>query len=776
MWTAIRRKAFADLKSRWGQQVLIFFILILATATLTVALVVQASATNPWEENFEKTNGAHVWLVANSMAVDMTPVRDMEGVTATTPIIPATASHPIVVDGEKKEMFIYSLDGLPNVAQPLVVKGRWVEDTASDEIVLDYGFAQYYDFQVGDSVEILTEVGLAEFKIVGLAVTSHWIPYNETTAEIAPSIIYVNPTTFAQITPDETNWVQAFGFRIENPAESKAYVERAHVILNSQLESSLEWQWIKQMSNLQTQIVVLFLSFFSVLGLVTVGFIIANTIGGQIIAQFREIGLLKSIGFTPRQVMALLVIEQLTVGLMAAIIGLGLGLLISPAFTSPIAEVLYTDAPTVNDPLLMLGVVVGIEIAVLIFTIIPAWRGSRADTVQAINVGYQRNLKGASRPAQLAKKLGLPPVVILGVKDVFARPLRTTLTVMGLVLSFTVALTAVGADATLKHLAENSMYNQGTPADLFVNRGFIPAETTRQQLANMPAVETYYTEFTAFGWTENNLEFPIRLRVLSDDYPAFDFGVDSGRMFSAENEAVAGYGLLSTLDAEVGDEITLIIEGKPLHVKVVGGYAEGYNTSHTLLVGLDTYHAQINPDAEPLDFGLALTNGTDRSAVKVDLLAQSNQQYDILLTNHDANVSAAVLRDIMAGLALLLLIIAGVNLMITSWLSVRESFRDIAIQKSLGLTPRQIITSVMTSVIVVTIIAFIIGIPVGTFIYEGFVANASAQIGGGPNFGVMNWVGLFLLLPIFVILAALSSFWPARHAARLEVVNALRYE
>lgn len=776
MWTAIRRKAFADIRSRWGQQALIFFILMLATTTLTVALVVQASATDPWDENFEKTNGAHVWLVATSMDIDMSPVQMLEGVTETTASIPASATHPILVDNQKKEMFIYGLAEEPTVAKPLVVDGQWFTASATDEIILDYGFAQYYDIEVGDTSEILTEQGLSEFKIVGLAVTSHWIPYNETTAEIAPSIIYTNLPTFTTIEPNEANWMQAFGFRIENPDDSKLYVERVHVALDGRLESSLEWQWIKQMSNIQTQIVVLFLSFFSLLGLVTVGFIIANTIGGQIVAQFREIGLLKSIGFTPRQVLTLLVIEQLSIGLLAALVGLGLGLLIVPSFTAPIAEVLYTDAPTVNSPILMVGIILVIEFAVLIFTVIPAWRGSRADTVQAINVGYQRNLKRASRPAQFAKKLGLPPVVVLGVKDVFARPVRTTLTVLGLVLSFTVALMAVGADATLNRLAENSMYNQGTPADLFINRGFVPQEVTREQLANLPEVETYYSEFTAFGWAENNLEFPIRLRILADDYATFDFRVDSGRMFGAENEAVAGYGLLTMVEAEVGDTVTLVIEGEPLQVEIVGAYAEGYNTSHTLLVGLDTYHNQVDATAEPLDFGIAVTAGTDRQALKADLLAQSNQQYDILITNTDPNSSTLLLRNITMGLAILLLIIAGVNLLITSSLGVRESFRDIAIQKSLGLTPRQIITSVMTNVIVVTLIAFIVGIPIGTFIYTGFIGGASEQIGGGPNFGEMNWLGLLFLLPISVTVAVLSSFFPARHAARLEVVNALRYE
>jgi hypothetical protein len=50
------------------------------------------------------------------------------------------------------------------------------------------------------------------------------------------------------------------------------------------------------------------------------------------------------------------------------------------------------------------------------------------------------------------------------------------------------------------------------------------------------------------------------------------------------------------------------------------------------------------------------------------------------------------------------------------------------------------------------------------------------QVGSGPDSFNIPWSGLVLLLPILVLVAVISSLLPALRAARLEVIEALRYE
>jgi putative ABC transport system permease protein len=776
MFQALLRKAVADIGSHKLQYGLIFTMLALATMMLTIALAVQRSADAPWDRTFEATNGPHVWLVSSHYDVDFTPVETHKAVVQSSGPIPAVANHPLVLDGEKHDIFLYGMAERPPVARPQVADGRWLHDGTQDEIVLDFSLATYYNLAVGNTVHILTAAGERPLQVVGLAVTAHWLPYDDNTRDLAPGVAYVSPQTLAAIEPDPAWRLKVLGLRLREPADSRSFVEEAHVLLDNQLETSLEWQLLRELATFGNRINVLFLSFFSFLGLAAVGFIIANNIGGQVLAQYREIGLLKAIGFQPGQVTLLFLLEHLAVGLPAAVVGLALGTVAAPLFTSPIAHLLNTAPPTFLDFWLLLTIFTIIEGAVVLFTLVPAWHGGRIDTVQAISVGFAQTHRNASRFGRLAARLGLPPVIVLGVKDVFARPLRTAITIIGLLLTIQVAIFAVGARTTLAKLGENRVYFQGTPADVRLARHFVPDDAVRTLLAGQEEVTGYYSELIFYGWAANHTDTPIVGRAIGDAYDSFDFFIQEGRMFNTPAEAVAGAGLMQMLDAQIGDEVTLLIGGRPLVVTIVGRHMEINNVGRVLLTGLDTYREQIDPAALPQTYGLALAPGSDAQALQQRLSRVSDGQFTIQITDTEPHASAVQLQQIVVSLGILLLIVAGVNLLSATLLSVRERVRDFGIQKTLGMTPAQVAAGVTTGVTAIALISVLAGIPMGWFVYDLFMASVSRQVGAGAGFAQMDWRLLLLLLPGAVAVAVLSSLVPAHQAATIEVADALRYE
>ena len=64
---------------------------------------------------------------------------------------------------------------------------------------------------------------------------------------------------------------------------------------------------------------------FSVFGLLAAGLIIANVVSGIVLTSYRDIGVMKAVGYTPGQVVAILLVEILVPATIAALVGVGFG-------------------------------------------------------------------------------------------------------------------------------------------------------------------------------------------------------------------------------------------------------------------------------------------------------------------------------------------------------------------------------------------------------------------------------------------------------------------
>ena len=101
--------------------------------------------------------------------------------------------------------------------------------------------------------------------------------------------------------------------------------------------------------------------------------------------------------------------------------------------------------------------------------------------------------------------------------------------------------------------------------------------------------------------------------------------------------------------------------------------------------------------------------------------------------------------------------------------SVRERTREIGIRKALGARDRDILSQFLIEALTLSLIGGLIGVAIGLAI--------SAVIGKVAGWG-------FVFDPTIVAVATLFSLavgivfgvWPARQAARLDPVIALRYE
>jgi putative ABC transport system permease protein len=110
-------------------------------------------------------------------------------------------------------------------------------------------------------------------------------------------------------------------------------------------------------------------------------------------------------------------------------------------------------------------------------------------------------------------------------------------------------------------------------------------------------------------------------------------------------------------------------------------------------------------------------------------------------------------------------------------LSTRERYHELATLKAIGLTPGQMLRSVMDGAIALGALAIVIGIPLGLYLTARGLQALVDSLGGLPHFMMgINWLGLGLLVPATLLVAALGAYLPARWAARVSVSEVLRDE
>jgi putative ABC transport system permease protein len=124
-------------------------------------------------------------------------------------------------------------------------------------------------------------------------------------------------------------------------------------------------------------------------------------------------------------------------------------------------------------------------------------------------------------------------------------------------------------------------------------------------------------------------------------------------------------------------------------------------------------------------------------------------------------------------------VVAGLGVLNTVALQIRERAHDIGVFKALGMTPRQTLTMIACSVAVTGLAAGIIAVPAGVLLHRSVVpAMTHAANSGYPAalisvYSVPEMIGLALAGLLIAVAGALA---PASWAARSRTATALRTE
>jgi putative ABC transport system permease protein len=758
------RTAIVNLRSRPLQTTLVAIIIFAASATLAVAVSVRAGAADPYDQIARATNAADVHVFAPTDGADPATLAHARGVRA------ADGPYPLLgirVRSRPSNLGI-TLEGVgaqpPRIDHPKVTAGRWLSG-APGEIVLDRVTAHDHGLHVGQRLTVLLRDTQTPLTVVGIAISA------------GPEGSWVRQPTLAALAAASTKndrYGRVLDLQLADRSASGAFVDDLRRRYQADELTAYGWEDDRQDVTDRTSTTSVVLGSASLAALLAVGLIIANAIGGRILASRREIGLLKAAGFTPGGVTGLFVVENLILALGASIAGTAAGIALSPLMLEPTANLLGTATPSGLRPVTVALGVVGVAAVVCLFTGLPAWRAGRLGVLQAIALGRTSVSTRPSRVARAAAALHMPPAVVLGVKDAFASRSRALLTCASLALTMMTVVFALGTEATYRRVIQDPSL-RAKPYELLVDSNDLSPARMRTLIADQGSDVTGTATVAGTTASVPGTSVDVWARALGGDYERRPYAVRDGRMLAGPGEAIVGRGLLDVLHLHVGDRLPLMAEGARVDLKIVGRYIEPDNDGRTAIFDERSVPPAALRRFGPQQYELQLADRSQAHAVQRGLQRDSQGQVDVEVTEDSARQERSDLRPVLYGSDAVLLAIGLVNLLTTLLLGIRERVRDFAIFKVVGLTPRQVLASVTAGGTLLAALAVVGGIVIGVPLFHGLVVLTNPT--DGPDlYTAPTWWRVVLMFPGALLFTTIASVLPARRAAAIAPAEALRYE
>jgi putative ABC transport system permease protein len=578
---------------------------------------------------------------------------------------------------------------------------------------------------------------------------------------------------------------------------------------------------------------------FSLVSLFVGAFLIVNTFSMIVGQRTKELALLRAVGATRGQIVRSVLAESAMVGLIASLIGCLFGIVVTKLLTAGFGAlgIEMGNTPLVLKPsTFVIGLALGVIITVFAAWF-PARRASRIPPVAALRDDAalptsslrRRGIIGAvllvlgglalwfGATAENGSGFGLVGLGTLGVLigaivfiPVLARP-----------ISRTVGAPLPRVFGTVGRLAMDNASRQprrsaATAAALMIGlalvTGFSVVAASLSQSVNAMVDDVIGAEFLVSNSTQRPFPSTVADQIEQIDGVAsvsrstsIPADVDTGKgapgqgfLTTADPSTIGDVldlnfteGSLSDLNDQtviidtttaqnaglsVGDDVTFIFPTGKATVQVAGlykpeGFFGGYTITNEALraAGVNVGDTFVYVKAEQNADLSAIRASMDEILKDYPTIQVQSQQE--LKEEFQKNVSA--LLGVIVAMLSLAIFIAILGIVNTLYLSVLERTREIGMLRAVGTSRRQVRRMIVLESVVLAVFGAVVGIVLGLIF--GVALQKTLEAFGVNQLGI-PWVQLVVYLLIAMIVGALAALWPARRAAKLDVLQAITTE
>jgi putative ABC transport system permease protein len=805
----VGRAIRAGLGRKLTQTSVIALVLLISTGASVLGLALVVDSNAPFDIAFAAQHGADVTATFSPARVtdsDLAATRRLPIVTAAagpfdevTAAITARSSAGGPAGFAELGLPPMTLAGRAAPGGPVddisLQQGRWV--TGPGQIVLSGNDNLPAGLVTGDQVTITSAPGKPRLTIVGLA-----------TSVTGSADGWVAPAEIGKLTGPATRASTQMLYRFASAGTSAdlradvAAVSRA--LPPGAVAATLSYLSVRMQETSGIAPLAPFVAAFGLIGLVMAVLIVVNVISGAVVSGYYRIGVLKSIGFTPGQIMAIYLGQAIVPAVAGCLAGLALGNLMAGALLNRAASAFQVG--TLGVPAWVnLTVPAGMLIVVGIAALLPATRAGRLSAIRAIAAGRAPRPGGGYAAHRLLGRLRLPRPVTIGLAAPFARPARTAVTLVAVLLGAASVTFAIGLGSSL-HRVEVGLRLSNTEqvmiappsgpggvvihggGDVRVRRGMPPLHppklpsAAQAQRAVTAAIRRQPGTLHFAAESDQQVTVPglaqqISVTAYKGNAAWLGYDLISGRWYTGPGQLDVPTYFLTETGTSVGDNVTFTFGSRQITARIVGEVFSSQNNGLAIFTDWQTL-AGADPARAPVSqYDIGLRSGTSVNAYVQALSTELGQAY--FVGENGSGRGLPVVLALISLLTLLLALVAGLGVLNTVALQTRERVHDLGIFKAIGMTPRQTIAMVVCWVAGTGLVAGLIAVPAGIALQHHLVPVMGAAAGTAIPAVIVDVYGpvqITVLALAGLVIAIAGAMAPASWAAGMRTAVALRTE
>jgi putative ABC transport system permease protein len=718
-------------------------------------------------------------------------------------------------------------DNSPNSAIQVLRGGP---PQSGSEVGLDVDTADKADKDVGDTVTIITPIGPNDYTVSGV------FSFGDSNA--------LSGATLAAFTLPEAQRINNLEGKLQSidvSVDDGASVDDVEQEISAFLPPGVEVVTASTVvSDSQAGLSPIIDTFGNVLlgfagvTLFVSAFLISNTFTIVVGQRIRELALLRAIGATPRQIAGSVMGEALIVGILASVLGFGIGILIALGLNAILTAAGFGSGGTglvISGRAFLAAVVVGLGVT-LVSAISPARKSTTVPPVAAMRDGF--TFKGMTMHTRFVA--GLTMAVLGGVAITWALfggpdtiPLLIGMIGGALLVFLGVALLSPAVAAPVSHLlgilyrpfktaghlaeenaARNPRRTASTASALMIGLALVTTvlvvgtslKATFQETIDQTITADWYvvpTSFVGFdpALTQSLAALPelsaaaavrqgqVQVDGSTKQISAVDFGemtqvfdleLVDGSVGAGTRGLVVNKDPAKDLGLSVGDQVTVLFNDTGAVSVPVVGISDQSSFLGNWIIDMTTFAANTTAQLDQT-VAAKTADGVSESDARAAIEPLLAPYQDVKLQDRDEFTQSQLgqidsLLNVVNVFLLLAIIIAVIGITNTLALSVFERTRELGLLRAVGMTRRQLRRMVRLEAVIVAVFGALLGLVVGLLF--GFAVSTALPDNFVSSISVPVGTLIFLVV-LAALVGVLAAIGPARRASKLDILDAVAH-